>query len=137
MKPFLPEKIKTVTVNRSNKQFLKYFFEFYDSDGFWSKPNPLTDVRDTYGYFSVLKAPTISKGWGFSSLPAESVEPEDDTTEEKDRQIKQVESLQRPLPVECVDEEFNSFFAAASLTETKADVPGCNSGKYLSLDSNV
>ena len=39
--------------------------------------------------------------------------------------------------MECVDEEFNSFFAAASLVDNKADVPGCKSGRYLSLDPNV
>ena len=39
--------------------------------------------------------------------------------------------------MECVDEEFNSFLSAASLADNKADVPGCKSGRYLSLNPNV
>ena len=139
LRPFLPEKIKSVTVTRAQTttRLLKYFFNFGDLDSFWGKPNPLI-AGDKYGSFKVLRAPTINKGWVFSSLPVETVEQGGEATEDQERVIRLSEKLQRAQPVECVDEEFNAFFAAASLTETKPDVPGCNNySRYLTLEPDV
>ena len=140
LRPFLPEKIKPVTVTSAHTttRVLKYFFNFSDSDGYWSSPKPLKNGKDKFGYFKVLRAPTINKGWVFSSLPVETVEQGVETAEDPERQVKLTDKLQKSQPVECVDEEFNAFFAAASLTETKPNVSGCsNSTRFLTLEPDV
>ena len=85
--PCFQGKVKKVVIQSSQKTKFKYFFDFSDNSGWWSKPealdtyHPMSAVRDTYGYFSVLNAPTIHRNWKFTTLPEESIEQEDENGE--------------------------------------------------------
>ena len=96
--------------NASRKSSLKYVFDFSDTEGYWSVPepkffHPITTVGDKCGYFGVLHTPTISRYWSFSTLPEVSDMEDEDNSANKSS-LKKMDSLHKPaVPVECRNEE--------------------------------
>ena len=130
--PCFQGKVKKVVIQSSQKTKFKYFFDFSDTSGWWSKPeardtyHPQSAVRDTYGYFSVLNAPTIHRNWKFSTLPEESIEQEDENGQPKERNsAPSMDPLHKPpVPIECLEKDFESFFKADPLAVYKTHVTG-------------
>ena len=144
--PFFPNKVLTVVSNRTQKTKLKYFYDFTDSSSWWSKPgasdtfHPQSLVRDTYGYFAILNTPTINRNWKFSTLPEESIEHQEDSSDPRvSSSLFALDPLHKfPVPIGCLEEEFELFFHSDPLASYRPHTPtGGKAGRFFTLDPEV